>query len=151
MNYIIRKIKPEDAQACYDNQHANHFHDFLWSLDSWKFVSTFLKDSWVAEFEGKVIAHNVGLIVNLDNNQISYNILDNCVNPDYRMSGVSGTIMDNMCQFYPMMNTNIHADNKAAEHILVSRGFRVIEEVENHFSDGGTMKYLIRSEEWQSG
>ena len=59
----IRKIKPEDAEACFNNQHANHYHEAgLWSIDSWKFLSTFLTDSWVVELEGEVVAHNIGLI-----------------------------------------------------------------------------------------
>jgi len=149
----IRKIKPEDAEACFNNQHANHYHEAgLWSIDSWKFLSTFLTDSWVAELEGEVVGHCVGLIHNLDDhtipeeyyNQIAYNPLDNCVHPDYRMNGISGILTTHICESYPLIKTCIHSDNTAAEHILLTRDFKVIKEIENFYSDGGNMKILVR-------
>ena len=152
----IRKIQPEDAEACFNTQHANHYHERgLYSETAWKFISSFLIDSWVATVdEGgyRVVGHCVGLIQNLDgpmipeeyHNQIAYNPLDNCVHPDFRMEGISGLLTDKICESYPMIKTQIHADNIGAEHILLTRDFKIVNEIPNFYSDGGSMKILIR-------
>ena len=150
----IRKIQPEDAEACFNTQHAQHFHERgLYSYDSWKFISQFLTDSWVASVDDQVVGHNIGIIQNLEDslvpqeyhNLLAYNILDNCVHPDMRMSGVSGAIMDHVSESYPLIHTKIHADNIGAEHILLTRDFKIVNEIPNFYSDGGGMKILIRN------
>jgi len=149
----IRKIFPEDAEYCFETQHAQHFHERgLYSYDSWKFISQFLTDSWVASVDDQVVGHNIGIIQNLEDslvpqeyhNLLAYNILDNCVHPDMRMSGVSGAIMDHVSESYPLIHTKIHADNQAAYHILTTRKFVVVNEVKDYYLDGGSMLVLVR-------
>jgi hypothetical protein len=149
----IRKITPDDAEACYNTQHANHYHERgLYGPDSWKFISQFLIDSWVATVDNYVVGHCIGLILNLDDpmipeeyqNQIAYNPLDNCVHPDYRMNGISGALTTHICESYPMIKTEIHGNNIGAEHILLTRDFKIVKEIPDFYLDGGSQKILIR-------
>ena len=149
----IRKITPDDAEACYNTQHANHYHERgLYGPDSWKFISQFLIDSWVATVDNYVVGHCIGLILNLDDpripeeyqNQIAYNPLDNCVHPDYRMNGISGALTTHICESYPMIKTEIHENNIGAEHILLTRDFKIVKEIPDFYLDGGSQKILIR-------
>ena len=119
-----------------------------------------LTDSWVATLDDVitsggtqlVVGHNIGIIQNLEDslvpqeyhNLLAYNILDNCVHPDSRMSGVSGAIMDHVSESYPLIHTKIHADNQAAYHILTTRKFVVVNEVKDYYLDGGSMLVLVR-------
>jgi hypothetical protein len=52
--------------------------------------------------------------------------------------------MDHVSESYPLIHTKIHADNQAAYHILTTRKFVVVNEIENFYLDGGGMKILIR-------
>tara|TARA_B100000809_G_scaffold246711_1_gene274956 strand:- start:94 stop:558 length:465 start_codon:yes stop_codon:yes gene_type:complete len=151
--FKIRKITLEDAEACFNTQHANHYHERgLYSETAWKFIGSFLIDSWVATVDNEVVGHCIGLIQNLDgpmipeeyHNLLAYNPLDNCVHPDYRMNGISGALTTRICESYPMIKTQIHADNIGAEHILLTRDFKIVNEIKNFYLDGGGMKILIR-------
>ena len=151
--FKIRHITPEDAEACFITQHANHYHEGgLYSENAMKFISKFLTDSWVATVDDKVVGHCIGLIQNLKDpnipeeyhNLIAYNPLDNCVHPDYRMNGISGALTTHLCESYPMIKTQIHADITAAEHILLTRDFKIVREISNFYKDGGGTKILIR-------
>jgi hypothetical protein len=43
-----------------------------------------------------------------------------------------------------MIKTQIHAENTAAEHILLTRDFKIVREIPNFYKDGGGTKILIR-------
>ena len=43
-----------------------------------------------------------------------------------------------------MIKTQIHADNIGAEHILLTRDFKIVNEIPDFYLDGGSMKILIR-------
>jgi hypothetical protein len=43
-----------------------------------------------------------------------------------------------------MIKTEIHENNIGAEHILLTRDFKIVKEIPDFYLDGGSQKILIR-------
>jgi hypothetical protein len=130
MNQLtVRKILPDDWQACWDIQRSLHteMEEHLWSADLWVFICGTLTDSFVVCDENDTpIGYWIG-VLQVNPNEETPDIwclaIDVCTHRDHRESGVMDLIMPVATSYHPRIFAFTQKGNTAAEGIMTKWGF----------------------------
>ena len=140
MNYKIRKITPNDIDACFEIQQTSHFHTNLWPKQLWQFLVPLLTDSWVAvDKDDNVVAYVMGMIRYADelDGELAWFWTELC-----QKKGVKGAAND-LAQFiletYPMIYAYIDVRNVKVEKYLTRHNFKTIRQIPNYYYDSDAL------------
>lgn len=126
MQLTVRKIQYEDWSDCWNVQQSGHNKKDCYTLDTWKFISENMTDSFVV-CDGKiVVGYWLGLLqVNMNEPEpdIWCLAVDVCTHKDYQTQGVMDLIMPVATSYHPRIFAWTQKDNTPAEGIMTKWGF----------------------------
>ena len=124
MEYQITPLRQEHAKGCYELQHEEglHFHDKdeLHSQETWNFIASNMKDSWVCLHEDRVVAMIIGWITLVDEEEdenkdsLTYFTYDLCATKDGMYPGAMKQLMTIVWAEHPYVTAWMHEDNTTA-------------------------------------
>ena len=129
MRLTVRKMQPQDYSDCWNVQHSNHTEPetHLYSLETWKFITELMSDSFVV-CDGKiVVGYWLGFLkVNPHEPELDVWCLaiDVCTHRDYRKAGIMDLIMPVATQYHQRIYAFTQKDNVPAEGIMTKWGFK---------------------------
>ena len=129
MRLPVRKMQPQDYSDCWNVQHSNHTEPetHLYSLETWKFITELMSDSFVV-CDGKiVVGYWLGFLkVNPHEPQpdVWCLAIDVCTHRDYRKAGVMDLIMPVATKYHQRIYAFTQKDNVPAEGIMTKWGFK---------------------------